>query len=215
MDKILAEQIQQNFAEYKKDMIWILIGFAIIVLIIQFIYNFKLSQKIETFKGVLKRNEIKFSKHSEMQIECLKNMYNHLVDLHFSFNNIFTPEYLTHESLKNNIGNLFVIFNSNMNYFDRNKILLTDDIITQINVIHQKFKKIKFTLKSELQNLADLEEANESENPQTIYGDPDSETSSISLRIKNLKKNSEISTFENDIKEIRKLVEKYFKALTQ
>ena len=100
MDKILAEQIQENFSEYKQFMIWILLGFAILII-----------------------------------------------------------------------------------------------------------------LKGQLHSLSDLEELNESVNPQEIYGDPETEVSQISDRIKELNKNSEISTFEKDVKKMRTLVEKYFKEL--
>jgi cell division protein FtsW (lipid II flippase) len=50
MEKIIAEQIEKNFSEYKEEMIWILIGFSLLVLIIQFSYNLCLSRKIEKFK---------------------------------------------------------------------------------------------------------------------------------------------------------------------
>ncbi|WP_339919582.1 hypothetical protein [uncultured Flavobacterium sp.] len=213
MDKILAEQIQENFSEYKQFMIWILLGFAILIILSQYIYNLRLSKKIETFKGELKRNEITFSRYSELQIECLKIMYNHVVDLHFSFNNLLHPQFQTHDYLKEKIKSLIVAFNANMNYYHRNKILLTDDIIAQIEIVHKKFNLIKIILKGQLHSLSDLEELNESVNPQEIYGDPETEVSQISDRIKELNKNSEISTFEKDVKKMRTLVEKYFKEL--
>ena len=215
MEKIIAEQIEKNFSEYKEEMIWILIGFSLLVLIIQFSYNLCLSRKIEKFKGEIKRSEIKYSRHSEMQIESLKNLYNHLVDLHFVYSNILKPKYLTHDIFKKNINLLFSTFNLNMDYFHRNKILFTDEIINQITVLHSKYKINQVTLKNQLDELSTLEENYESIDPQALYGNPDTESDSIRLRIITIQADQNISTFEKDIKDMRNLVEKYFKSLTK
>lgn len=117
MDKIIAEQLEFHFKDYKNQMLWILLVFFIITLVVQFISNLVLSRKIEKFKNELKKTEIKFSKHSELQIECLKNMYNKVVDLHFTFTALINPTFYTHESLQVNINNLSIVYNDNMNFF--------------------------------------------------------------------------------------------------
>ncbi|PWW30922.1 hypothetical protein [Chryseobacterium sp. AG844] len=214
MDKIITEQIQASFKDNNELMIGLLIIYTLITIIIQFISNYCLSKKIETFKNDLKRSEIKFSKHSQMQIECLKNMYNNVVDWHFSFYELLNPKYLTHASLKSNINNLNIIFKSNMDYFHRNKILLTEEIIKQIGVVHSKFKKIQELCNKELDTLSSIEEYYMSNEPQTIYNEPENETSEIKKRIEELKTNYEVSSFEDDLKKLRELVENYFKELT-
>lgn len=205
MDKLTPEQIEVIFKNYKENMIWILLGFSFISLLIQHFQNLSLSKKIEKYKNELAKNEIKFTRHTELQVECLKKMYDILVSLHFSFSRLINPNYFSHNSFKNNI--------KNMNFFHRNKILLTKDMITQIGVVHTKIKKVIELCDSEMNNLSELEESYGTEDVQIIYQNPEEEISSVKKRIERLNENSNVNTLETDIKMLRELVEKYFKKL--
>lgn len=68
--------------------------------------------------------------------------------------------------------------------------------------------------KDELSSLSDVEDRNGTNNPEIIYEDSDREIEVIKERIKNLKENENIKTFEREIKKLRKLTEEYFKKLT-
>lgn len=120
MEKLVAEQFESYFKDYKEYMIWILVISFLLTIIIQFISNLILSKKIEQFKNDLKRTEIKFSRHSELQIECLKNMYGKVVNFHFTFNSLINPRFFTHDKLKSNINQLNLTYNENLDYFHRN-----------------------------------------------------------------------------------------------
>lgn len=54
MDKLIANQLEIYFEDYKENMIWILSIFFLLTIIIQFISNLILSKKIEKFKNDLK-----------------------------------------------------------------------------------------------------------------------------------------------------------------
>lgn len=101
-----------------------------------------------------------------------------------------------------------------MDFFHRNKILLTDDIIEQIGVINYKMNFIKNRCREELNSLSNVEENIGINNPEIIYGDPEHEVEVIKERITTLKENQDIKTIEKEIKKLRKLTEEYFKKLT-
>lgn len=213
MEKIIAEQFEKYFKEYNDQILWILIAFFILTLLVQFTSNLLLANKIETFKNHLKKNEIMFNKHSELQIECLKNMYNNLVDLHFSYTALINPDYPSHEYFKSSIKSFVRTYNENMNYFHRNKILLTDSIIIQISAMNSRMKIVREIYEKEHEQLMEFEENVGTDIPEILYSEPDNEVSSIQSRIHRINSIGDIMEFENDIKEMRKKVEAYFKQL--
>lgn len=215
MDKIIADQLELYFKDYKGQMLWILLGFFILTIVIQYFSNITLTKKIEDFKNQLKKTEIKFSKHSELQIECLKNVYDKVVSFHFAYNSLIDPFFFSHETYKANIENLNNIYNDNINYFHRNKILLTDEIINQIEILNNKMNIVKNKLKSEYDYIMEYEEHHGTSNPQILYSYSENEVLSIKKRIENVKKIPEIENFESEIKKLRETVEKYFKELVK
>ena len=215
MEEILLKQLKNDLREYKEYMIYILIIFSLIIALMQFLYNLYLSKKIESFKNDLKKDEIKFNRHTEMQIECLKNLYSNVVDFHSNFLAFTSPKFFTQSHFKKTYDNLSSNFGSNMEYFHKNKILLTDEIINQIGVIFNKFKIIEKLYLQQLENLIEIEAYHESDDPQKIYGNVESEIDSIKKRLNLILETTEASTFEEEIKELRKLVENYFSKLTK
>lgn len=208
------ENFQQTFSEYNINPLYVFLLFIIISSLIPILQNWFVNKKIENLRNELKRSEIKFNRHVEMQIECLKTLYDKLVDFHFSFHHLTNPDYLTHSSLKININNLLEIFSSNMNYFHRNRILLPEELIAQIGIVHNKMKINKKVLREELVDLSDVEERSSSEDPQVIYGDGDIEVTSIKNRLEKLNLNESMKTTEAEIIKLRRLVENYFQQLT-
>lgn len=215
MEKLIADQFEIYFKEYKEYMIWILFIYFFLTIIIQFISNLILSKKIEQFKNDLKRTEIKFSRHSELQIECLKNLYDKVVNFHFTFNSLTNPKFLTHDNLKSNINQLNLTYNDNLEYFHRNKILLTEDIIKQIGVLHTQMNIVRGKFQEQYISLEEYEEHMGTNDPQVLYDTAEDEVDSIRKKIGAIMEVNEIATFENEIKKLREKIEFYFKELTK
>jgi len=211
---ITYEAIKEEFSEFKDYIFWILCSFSLVSLGIQFIYNWKLSQKIESYKNELKKNEIKFSRFNELQIESLKNLYDHIVTFHFRYNNLLYPIFFTHDTLSGNLKVLKLEYNICMEYFHRNKIFLTENLVLKIKDIETNYILVRVFFDQEIASISEIEDRLETKNPQEIYGDPESEVTSIKKRLENLKDKQGVISFEQDIKGMRDLVEKYFKELT-
>lgn len=214
MEKLIADQLEIYFKDYKEYMLWILAIFFLLIIIIQFISNLLLSKKIEQFKNDLKKTEIKFSRHSELQIECLKNMYDKVVNFHFTFNSLINPSFLTHDTLKSNINQFNHTYNENLDYFHRNKILLTDDIINQIGILHTQMNIVRSKFQEQYNSLEEYEEYMGTNDPQALYNTAENEVDSIRKKIEETKKVTEIANFESEIKKLREKIEAYFKELT-
>lgn len=207
-------EIAKNvIVNYKDITSWILIGIVIIIGIVNYRKDVLLSKKIESFKAELNKNEIKFTRHTELQIECLKKMYDLVVMFHFSFSNFSNPRYKTHEWLQKSIRTLETNFDNTIIFSHRNKILLTDSIIEQVGVIHEKFKKIEILCRKETDDLDEIENYHGTSDPQILYDTPEDEVNYIKGRIEKLNKNTDIQTFEADIKKLRSEIENYFKTL--
>nr|WP_199002163.1 hypothetical protein [Flavobacterium sp. ASV13] len=206
----LAKNVIVN---YKDITSWILLGIILILTCINYFKELKLSKTVESFKADLTKKEIKFTRHTELQIECLKKLYDLVVSFHFSFLNFSEPPYKTHEWMLKNIRTLKTNFDSTLIFFHRNKILLTDEIIAQIGIIHEKFKRIEVLCRTETDNLYEAEEYYGSSDSQILYTTPENEVDYIKGRIETLNKNSDIQTFEADIKKLRAEIENYFRTL--
>lgn len=81
MNEELSRQIlEKYFSDFKAYHLLILVGFTILVTLIQIIQSIWLSRKIEHFKSDLKKSEIKFSAYNQIQIQALSNAYQILTE---------------------------------------------------------------------------------------------------------------------------------------
>lgn len=208
-----VELAKDVIVNYKDITSWGLLLTSILIGYINYRKDVSLAKKIESFKAELNKNEIKFTRHTELQIESLKQMYDLVVSFHFSFTNFSRPQYKTHDSLQKNIRTLQASFIKTMTFSNRSKILITDEIIEQVKIVNDKFNRIEELLVEEINSLLEVEEHNGSNDPQYIYGTPENEVGSIDKRIKKLNENVDVQTFEADILKLRKEIENYFKTL--
>ncbi|MCD0475410.1 hypothetical protein LPB87_13515 [Flavobacterium sp. EDS] len=213
MIETTTELAKNVIVDYKDVTSWILLLVLIVIGIVNYLKNISLTKAIETFKSDLTKKEFKFTRHAELQIECLKKMYDLVVSFHFSFTNLIAPSYKTHEDLQKNIESFQVNFLHVINYSHRNKILLTDEIVKQIRIIHEKFKKIDALCRLETGLLSEIEEHHGSSDPQVLYQTSEAEVEYIKLRIKKLNENVDVKFYEADIEKLRELIENYFKKL--
>jgi hypothetical protein len=99
----------------------ILIGFTVIIALIQIIQSILVSIKIERFKSILKKSELKYSKYNQLQIEALSEIYELLTEfLNHTFTiknkiNSASPELITSISKKwlNSYGIIYTTFSKN------------------------------------------------------------------------------------------------------
>lgn len=189
--------------------LFLILGVSILTIFIQF----RTAKKVEKLKTDLRKSEIKFNKHTEMQIECLKNMYSNVVDIYFAFSDLVHPKYFSLSMLKEKIKTLPRLFAENRDYFHRNRILLTDEISDQIRVVYEKLNAIEDICNAELEKIWEME-LHIIEYPNSPE-EPQAEVNFAKQRIKYLQTLEPIQTFEADIKKLRELVENYFKELTE
>lgn len=217
MAKTTPELVEEILSNYKENMSWILFTFALLSTLastaLQYFQNLKLSKKVEAYKNQLAKSEIKFTRHTELQIETLKQLYDLVVKIHFSFTELKTPIDKTHETLHKNLKTFQAVCYESFIYFHRNKILLTDDIMAQFRVVHNKYREIEKVCILESEELVRLEDINSSYDPQIIYGSQERENEYINSRLQMLNDNPNVSTFEDDILKLREVIETYFKKL--
>jgi len=207
----LAKNVIVN---YKDVTSWILLGIIILIGIIRYFQSVKLSETIETFKSELSKKEIKFTRHTELQIECLKKMYDMIVAYHYSFNNFTKPSYLSHNLLKSNLTRFQDTYALTIQYCHRNRILLTDEIIAQAKVLQEKSEKIEKVCIVEYNILIEREDERGSQTDmQQIYRSSENEIEAINHAVIRISANADVKTFEAEIVKLRALIEKYFKEL--
>ena len=217
MTKTTPELVQDILSDYKENMSLILLTFALVSTLLtaalQYYQNLRLSKKVESYKNELAKSEIKFTRYTELQIETLKQLYDLVVKIHFSFTELKTPMDKTHQALHRNMKTFQAVCYENVVYVHRNKILLTDDILTEFRIVNDKHKKIEQLCILESEDLVRIEDENRSLDPQVLYGSQEKENESISSRLKKLNENSDVVTFETDIVKLREVIETYFKKL--
>jgi hypothetical protein len=211
MADIMNEVVKNVVVDYKDITSWILLVIVIVTGIFQYLQNVRLAKTVEKFKGDLAKNQVRFTRHSELQIECLKNYYDLIVTLHFGYTLVQSKK--DHHGLKKCIKTTQDDFLKVLFYSHRNRILLTDEIVTQFQIVHEKFKIWNSLTSIELNEMDGLEDYECSSDVERIYKNSDVQINSIKQRIKNLNKNKDIKTIENEILMLRKLIENYFKQL--
>lgn len=168
MPQTPTESIQKLIENPADKTSWILIIIAILINLYQLLQNKRLEKTLEKFKNDLAKNQFKFTRYTELQIESLKNMYDQVVEFHFAFTNLTQPRYKTHDSLKSNIILFQDTFNDMITFGHKNKILLPEDFVIQIRKIHLKFNKIDTLCRNEFYRLNQLEDDFNSFKPEIL-----------------------------------------------
>ena len=79
-EELIRQVLEKYFSDFKEYDLLILVGFSVIIILIQTIQSILVSRKIERFKSGLKKTEIKFSKYNQLQIEALSKAYELLTE---------------------------------------------------------------------------------------------------------------------------------------
>lgn len=205
------ELVKDILGDYKEHMSWILLAFLAISASVQLFLNWLLSRKIEKYKNELSKSEIKFSRHSEMQIDCLKNYYDLVATLHFSFLSVQSRE--DHHGLKDAIKDAQKDFQNVLFFFQRNRILLTEEILVQSRIVFNKVKDWNSIANIELNEMTYLEERDWTKDTERLYKNSQHENSEVKKIRNKLKNNPKIIAIDDDINNLRKVIENYFHKL--
>jgi hypothetical protein len=106
-------------------------------------------------------------------------------------------------------------FNSIMDVFHREKILLPSDFKNKVKDFEVKLEVIFLALEKELQSISEMEEYDGTNDVQILYKNAEKEVDSIKSRIERLKKITEIKQSEKTIIDLRQNIENYFESLTK
>ncbi|UUW08304.1 hypothetical protein NLG42_19620 [Flavobacterium plurextorum] len=213
MNDTTTELAKKLIVNYKDITSWILLGIIIAIGIIRYFQNIRLSKTVESFKAELSKKEIKFTRHTEMQIECLKNYYDHLVTLHIKINSLIAPAALTHAKFKKDVKLFqdslidFIIFNH------RNRILLTDEIADQYKTLHDNLGAYSELCRTEMKVLSDREDYRNSSDGLDIYTSFEQEKTLLKESYDRINENPDAEGIDEEVLALRKSVEKYFKEL--
>jgi hypothetical protein len=211
----IEQFLEKYFSEYKDYHIYALIILTLLMLVFQILQTIFVSRKIEIFKNELKISEIKFSLFNNLQIDALKSIYDKLVTFHYKSSSLFFSSTYGHESLKIKMDEWKFEFNSIMDVFHREKILLPSDFKNKVKDFEVKLEVIFLALEKELQSISEMEEYDGTNDVQILYKNAEKEVDSIKSRIERLKKITEIKQSEKTIIDLRQNIENYFESLTK
>lgn len=214
MTDLIKETLEEYFSDYKQYHLIILIVFALIIAVFQIFQSFWISKKMETFKVDLKKSELKFSRHHNLQVDALKLIYDKLVSFHIANTHLFKSKYDSnnHNQFKKRINIWIKTYFESINAFNREKILLPNNLKTLVGQTIKDFEEVKEILINERQDLLDLEDASQGI-WEVMYDYADDELISINAKIDHLKTKDSIKNSGNDIKELRNVIEVYFEEM--
>jgi hypothetical protein len=211
MTELVKQTLEDYFSDYKDYHLIILIAFAVVIALIQIIQSIIITKKIESFKTVLKKSEIKFSRYNELQINALRRIYHQLDDLQNANVLLFNTNIGTigHDNLKIRINNWLKAYFVNSNEFSKEKILLTPDLKELYSKTITDFETVRKTMIFEKSNLELWEMMNEGDWKE-MYEYEENEIDVILAKIGNLKELKSMKNSEKNIEELRKKIEEIF-----
>lgn len=211
MEELIKKVLEEYFADFKDYHLIILVGFTLIIALIQIIQSIIVTRKIEKFKNDLKKSEIKFSRYNELQINALRKIYHQLAVFQYSNNLIFNDSHnnVGHEKYKNRINAWIKAYIENANEFSKEKILLTPELKTLYARTINDFEEVKKKLIDERENL-DYWEMMHGGDWQAMYEFEENEFGEISSKIKKLKELDSIRNADKHIQELRSRIEDLF-----
>ena len=214
MIELIKQALEEYFSEYKQYQIWVLLGFTILIVLLQIGQTYYMTTKIEKFKNDLKKSEIKFSRYNELQITALRKIYHQLTSFQLANNLIFNsePNTIDHTKFKIRINEWIKIYVECSSEFAREKILLSKEIKDLFSKTISDFEEIKKVLIDERHNL-DYLEMEHSGNWNSMYEFQDNELNSITSQIKKLKEKPFTKNADKHIRELREKIEETFQKM--
>ncbi|UTW61831.1 hypothetical protein KFE98_17730 [bacterium SCSIO 12741] len=216
MEKLISQSLDQYFSDFKEYHLIILIGFTVIIALIQIIQSMYVSKKIERFKNALKKSEIKYSKYSELQITALRKIYHLLAKFQLANNLIFNsePHSIGHTKFKERINQWIKLYVETASEFSREKLLLTPEIKKAFSDTIGDFDEIKSILIYEANRL-DYFEMEHQGNWNAMYEFEEFELDEINTKISSLKEKDSVKKSNTHIRNLREEIEHLFHRINQ
>lgn len=215
MVELIKEALNQYFSDYKEYQIAILIGFAILIAIIQVGQAIWISRTIEKFKAELKRTEIKFSRYHNLQVDALKSIYTKLVLFHGANKMLLKirlePDH--NAKFEKCIDNWIHTYVNCINEFSLEKILLPNKFKELVENTLMSFDIVKDILIKGKDDLVSLDQ--EIEDGIDRYEYEDKELAIISSAINKLVSENKMEKCEESILSLRKSIEDYFEDINK
>ncbi|WP_321344478.1 hypothetical protein [uncultured Draconibacterium sp.] len=211
MEELIQKVLDEYFSDFKEYHLIILIGFTLVITLIQIIQSIIVTRKIEKFKNDLKKSEIKFSRYNELQINALRKIYHQLAVFQYSNNLLFNakPWTIGHEKYKTRINNWIKAYIENANEFSKEKILLTPELKLLYTRTINDFEEVKKKLIDERENL-DYWEMMHGGDWNAMYDFEENELGEIESKIKKLRELESIKNSNQHIQELRENIEELF-----
>jgi len=211
MEELIKQALDKYFSDFKDYQLLILIGFTIVIALLQIIQSIVVARKIENIKSDLKKAEIKFSRYNQLQVDALRRIYHLLAKFQLANQLVFNEKSddVGHIKFKNYINNWISSYIECANEFSKEKILLTPELKSLFSRTIQDFDDVKKILIDERENLDYLEMMHDG-NWNSMYEYEENESYEISKKIKHLKSQKSIENSNKHIRELRKKIEEVF-----
>lgn len=211
-EEIVKGILEQHFGEYKAFHLFLLLVF----ILMQGLFVYYVTKRLERFKAFLKKSEIKFSRYHELQVESLKINYEKLVNFTSVNHELFDSEYHTnnHKEYKTRINAWLNTHNDCISQLSFDKILLPDELIKLVDVIILDFRKVFSILLKETEELENRE-IEFRRNNGNIYEFTIEDLSIINGKISKLKTEDFVERSDKNIRSLRVAIEKHFVKMSQ
>lgn len=216
MVELIEDLLNEYFSDFKKYQVFILIAFSLIIAGFQIFQSIWVSRTIEKFKAIIKKNEIKFSRYHNMQVDALKSIYTKLVLFHKANSILFSFENHSEKPQKfeTSINIWIKTYLDCINEFSLEKILLPNNIKELVQRTVLDFEIVKEILIISRRNFKSLDQDID-EIGIDLYEYQEREINIISKTINELVLENKMETSEKNIKELRKVIEDYFEEMNK
>jgi len=217
MIELINEALNQYFSDYREYQITILIGFEILIAIIQVGQAIWISRTIEKFKTELKKSEIKFSRYHNLQVDALKSIYTKLVLFHGANTMLLKIRLESDHDVKFEkcIDNWIRTYNNCINEFSLEKILLPKELKELVGNTLKRFDIVKDILINGKNDLVSLGQEIDEDYGIDMYEFQYRELAISRTAINKLVSENKMEKCEESILSLRKSIEDYFEEMNK
>lgn len=214
--ELTSNTLAKYLDDYKDYQLITMLVFVFLMLIIQFSYSMLLTRKIEKFKAILSKSEIKFSRYHNLQVDALRAIYDKLVRFGYANSVLFNSEYNlnNHIDFIKRIDNWSLLYIECVKEFSKEKILLPQRLKSLVSHNLSNFEFVNNAISKVRNELLLLEESVKGDF-SSIYSNEEEELSLINERIDSLRKNMVVNESANNINGLRQCVEEYFEEMNK
>ena len=205
MNEIIKEALNEYFSDFKEYHLIILILFTIVISILQVGQSIWVSYRLENLKNSLKKSEIKFSRHNEMQIKALSESYQILARLQIAVEQMNLKE--SSNDFYDKWTKEFVDF---LRHYKLNKFIYPINMKTKVPLILENFFKMERMLELKKKRSSMFEVNNEGGKDCLVDVD---EVEHIDEELRKINQIQTRKFVLDDLKDLKKDIEVFFNKL--